>query len=86
MRELQAFGVVPEGTRVLASAGHAPPVGFPILSTANRALLGRARSAVADLGLSNVAITGIQSALGVVFQPDVLTYTWREVRRQYEQA
>lgn len=83
VRELQAFGVYPAGARVLASAGHAPPVGFPILSCANRRLLEGALADVAALGLENLGVTGIQSAWGVVFQPDVLAHTWRCVRARY---
>jgi protoporphyrinogen oxidase len=83
VRELQAFGVYPAGARVLASAGQAPPVGFPILSSANRRLLEEALAAIAGLGLANLGVTGIQSSWGVVFQPDVLAHTWRTVRARY---
>ena len=86
MSELRAFGAVPDGTRVLASAGHAPPVGFPILSTGNRALLARARADIDGRGVSNLGIAGIQSSWGVVFQPDVLEHTWRAVRAYYDRV
>lgn len=83
VRELRAFGVYPDGAQVLASAGYAPPVGFPILSCANRRLLEEALAGIAALGLENLGVTGIQSAWGVVFQPDVLAHTWRSVRAHY---
>lgn len=85
VRELRAFGVYPEGARVLASAGHALPVGFPILSCANRRLLEEALGEIAALGIENLGVTGIQSSWGVVFQPDVLAHTWRTVRARYGQ-
>jgi protoporphyrinogen oxidase len=83
VRELRAFGVYPEGAEILASAGYAPPTGFPILSCANRRLLEGALEEIAGFGLENLGVTGIQSAWGVVFQPDVLVHTWRSVRAHY---
>jgi protoporphyrinogen oxidase len=83
VEELSAIGVLQPESRVLAHAGQALPVGFPILSTANRELLERALREIGSLALANLTVTGIQSAWGVVFQPDVLVHTWRAVRDRY---
>jgi protoporphyrinogen oxidase len=79
LRELGALGAVDERTRVLFHAGHALPVGFPILSLANRRTLEATRGEILEQDLRNLAITGIQSEWGVVFQPDVLAHAWRTV-------
>jgi protoporphyrinogen oxidase len=87
LRELRAFGAIDGQTRVLHATGHALPVGFPILSIKNRAILNSHRDAIAGLGIANLAVTGIQSEWGVVFQPDVVTHAWRTVgaRREIHQ-
>lgn len=79
VNELRAFGAIDSNTRVLHATGHALPVGFPILSLKNRGILNENLAAIAGLGLDNLAITGIQSEWGVVFQPDVVTHAWRTV-------
>jgi protoporphyrinogen oxidase len=79
VNELRAFGAIDSKTRVLHATGHALPVGFPILSLKNRAILNENLAAIAGLGLDNLAVTGIQSEWGVVFQPDVVTHAWRTV-------
>lgn len=79
LRELRAFGAIDERTRVLHHVGHALPVGFPILSLENRRVLEATRREILEKDLKNLAITGIQSEWGVVFQPDVLAHAWRTV-------
>jgi hypothetical protein len=79
LRELRAFGAIDERTQVLHHVGHALPVGFPILSLENRRVLETTRKEILDLDLQNLAVTGIQSEWGVVFQPDVLAHAWRTV-------
>lgn len=80
LREMRAYGVIGAETRVLHHAGHAGGAGFPILSLRNRAVLEAARGEIAGLGIGNLAITGIQSEWGVVYQPDVLAHAWKTVR------
>jgi protoporphyrinogen oxidase len=77
--ELKKFGIWGKGTRILCTAGHDLPVGFPILSLHNRAVLEAAREEIAGAGLENLAMTGIQSEWGVVFQPDVMKHCWKTI-------
>lgn len=79
LREMRAYGVIDDRTRVLYHVGHAG-VGFPILSLKNRQVLETIREDIQGTGLKNLAITGIQSEWGVVFQPDVLAHAWNTVR------
>ena len=86
LRELRAFGAIDEKTRVLYHTGHALPVGFPILSLENRRIIEATRRGVDALELQNLAVTGIQSDWGVVFQPDVLAHAWNTVNARTGRA
>ena len=79
VRELKAMGLYPKGAEVLFSIGDALPVGFPTFSLENRRRLTQYQKAYGALGISNLAVTGIQAEWGVIYQPEVLAHTHRAV-------
>jgi len=79
VRELKAMGLYPKGAKVLFSIGGVLPVGFPTFSLENRRRLVQYQKEVAALGISNLAVTGIQAEWGVIYQPEVLSHTHRTV-------
>jgi hypothetical protein len=79
-RELKAIGLYPSGAKVIFSIGGALPVGFPTFSRENRRRLIQYQDQFRALGISNLAVTGIQAEWGVIYQPEVLAHTHRTVQ------
>jgi protoporphyrinogen oxidase len=85
-RELEAMGLYPKGANVLFRIGGALPVGFPTFSLENRRRLTQYQKEFGALGISNLAVTGIQAEWGVIYQPEVLSHTHRTVQAYLAQA
>ena len=85
-RELKAMGLYPEGAKVLFSIGGVLPVGFPTFSLENRRHLMQYQKELGGLGISNLAVTGIQAEWGVIYQPEVLAHTYRTVQAYLERG
>lgn len=79
VRELKAMGLYPKGAKVLFTIGGVLPVGFPTFSRENRRRLLQSKEEVSALGISNLAVTGIQAEWGIIFQPEVLAHTHKTV-------
>jgi protoporphyrinogen oxidase len=86
VRELEAMGLYPTGAKVLFCIGGGLPVGFPTFSLENRRRLTQYRKELAALGVSNLAVTGIQAEWGVIYQPEVLSHTYRAVQAYIAQT
>jgi protoporphyrinogen oxidase len=86
VRELKAMGLYPIGAKLLFSIGGVLPVGFPTFSLENRRRLERYQEEFTALGISNLAVTGIQAEWGIIFQPEVLAHTYRTVHAYLKRA
>jgi protoporphyrinogen oxidase len=86
VQELKAMGLYPEGAKVLFSIGGVLPVGFPTFSLENRRRLMQYQKEFGALGLSNLAVTGIQAEWGVIYQPEVLSHTHKTVQAYLERV
>ena len=85
-RELKGMGLYPDRAKTLYSVSDVLPVGFPAFSLENRHRLAQYQTEFKALGISNLAVTGIQAEWGLILQPEVLAHTYHTVKDYLERA